>query len=92
MTNKKIEVKIPNEGDVPRKIEYISFEEIAEAMLVIIKKSFSIQKNDLFVTTSRVFGFNRTGKTITAHFEKAFNILLVSKKIIEREEKISINN
>lgn len=86
---KNISVRIPKENDIPRKIEYISIEELAQAMYVIINQSFSIKKEDLFLTTTRIFGFQRLGPTISQRLEKAFYYLLKNYKVKEIDGKIT---
>jgi len=86
--SKNVIVKIPNMNDDPRKIEYISKEELAKAMYEVIIHSYSIMKNDLFSTTSKVFGFKRSGNKINQSLEEAFRYLLISEKILVKNEKI----
>lgn len=88
---KEVIVKIPKKGDLPRKIQHISREELSTAMCEIINHSFSIKKDDLFIATSRVFGFNRVGATIAKELEGSYKLLIKSKKIKESEGKITIN-
>lgn len=85
---KEIRVKIPPLNGAGRAINYISTEELAEAMCVIAGKSFGIAKSDLFVVTARVFGFNRTGVNITQSMERACLNLLQSGRIKEVDGKI----
>ena len=85
---KEIEVRIPSPHGESRAINYISTEELAEAMFVIAKKSFGITKSDLYVVTSRVFGFNRTGGNITQSMEKTCSYLLESGRVKEVDGKI----
>jgi hypothetical protein len=85
---KEIEVKIPPKGGSGRAVNYISTEELAEAMFVITGKSFGITKNDLYVVTARVFGFNRTGGNITQSMENACLYLLENGRVKEVDGKI----
>ncbi len=85
---KEIKVKIPLPYGDSRAINYISMEELAEAMFVIVGKSFGITKSDLYVVTARVFGFNRTGGNITQSMEKACLHLLESDRVKEIGGKI----
>jgi predicted nucleic acid-binding Zn ribbon protein len=81
-----IKVKAPT----TRKINHISIDEIAEAMCVIADKSYGLSRSDLYVTTSRVFGFNRTGRNISAIMESACDFLIDSGKAKEVDEKIIV--
>lgn len=85
---KEIKVKIPPMYGDGRAINYISMEELAEAMFVITGKSFGITKSDLYVVTARVFGFNRKGGNITKSMEKACLYLIESDKVKEVDGKI----
>ncbi|HEY5525533.1 MAG TPA: DUF3320 domain-containing protein, partial [Clostridium sp.] len=85
---KKIEVKIPLLNGNGRAINYISREELAEAMFVIVGKSFGITKSDLYVITARAFGFNRTGGNITQAMENSYLYLLESGRAKEVDGKI----
>lgn len=87
---KDIKAKIPPLYGDCRTINYISIEELAEAMIVIARKSFGITKNDLCVVTARVFGFNRTGGNITQSMEKACLYLLENGRVKEIDGKIVV--
>lgn len=87
---KEIKVKIPPLYGNGRAINYISTEELAEAMFVILGKSFGITKNDLYVVTARAFGFNRTGGNITQAMERACLYLLENKRIKEIDGKVVV--
>ena len=82
----EIVVRIPKIGDKVRPINYISTTEIAEAMYCIASKCYGIKAEDLFVATSREFGFNRTGSNITNSMQIAYNYLFKSEKIQEDGE------
>jgi very-short-patch-repair endonuclease len=84
----KVIVRIPFGGEGERLISIISLEEIAEALYIIAGKSFGILEKDLYVTTSRVFGFNRTGKVITEQLENACKYLIDAGRVINSEGKI----
>lgn len=83
----EIKVKIPLDGH-SRAINYISTEELAEAMFNIAGKSFGITKSDLYVVTARVFGFSRTGGNITQSMENACLYLLENGRVKEVDGKI----
>lgn len=85
---KGIKVKIPPMYGEGRAIKYISIEEIAEAMFVISGNSFGITKNDLYVVTARVFGYNRTGGNIIQSMESACLYLLNNGLVKEVDGKI----
>ena len=77
-----IPVRVPKLGSENiRPVNYISNEELAEAMLAIAKKSYGIRPEDLTVKTARIYGFNRTGTNITQAFRDAFDFLRNSERI-----------
>lgn len=86
----KLEVRIPPLDGNARTISYISVEELAEAMFVIVGKSFGITKNDLYTITARIFGFNRVGGNITQSLEKACLYLMESGRVKEVDKKIVV--
>jgi hypothetical protein len=85
-----IKVRIPNSKFDIRKIEHICKEELAEAMLIIIKKSFGIVINDLFVETAKIFGFVRTSEKIRERLTETLTFLLKNGRVLEQEDKILI--
>lgn len=87
---KIVKVRIPQKNDTPRKIEYISINELAEAMKVIIKQSFSIKKEDLIQATSKTFGFQRMGPAISKRLNTTFDYLIENKKIKEEDGKVTL--
>ncbi|EGD47043.1 Protein of unknown function DUF3320 [Ruminiclostridium papyrosolvens DSM 2782] len=87
---KDIQVKIPEPYGNVRPINYISTEEIAEAMYTIVSKSFGITTNDLIAITSRTFGFNRSGGNISVAMQLACLHLLECGRVKEVDGKIVI--
>lgn len=71
-----------------RSVSQISVEELAAGMLQIIEASFGIERKDLYRTTAKAFGFNRTGNTITASMDEACDYLLKAERIKEVDDKM----
>ena len=90
--NNEISPKIPSKDETPRPINYICSEEIAQAMLKIVSKSFGITKESLYQLTAREFGFSRTGTNIVSAFDEAIGLILARNEINIVEDKISIND
>ncbi|WP_407311770.1 DUF4011 domain-containing protein [Desulfosporosinus sp. SB140] len=86
----KIPVRITKQNDTGRKINYISTEELAEAMFQIANKCFGIVRDDLYVATARTFGFNRTGGNITQAMQKACEYLIETGRVKNSDGKIII--
>lgn len=74
-----------------RPINYISPDEIAEAMFIIVTKSFGITKESLFQTTAREYGFNRSGERIHTALQQAYELLLESGRVRESDGKVVKN-
>ena len=55
-------------------------------MYCVASKCYGIKAEDLFVATSREFGFNRTGSNITNSMQIAYNYLFKSERIQEDDE------
>ncbi|MCG9969939.1 DUF4011 domain-containing protein [Pelotomaculum terephthalicicum JT] len=85
-----IPVRIPQPYDNGRPINYISTEEIAEAMFQIASKSFGITLDGLYVATARAFGFNRTGGNINLAMQKACDFLIKTGRVKNSGGKIII--
>lgn len=84
-----IKARVPLSNDVGvRSINHISKEEIAEAMLQIVSKSFGITTNDLYSVTARVFGFSRTGGNISNAMQQACDYLVESGVVKNLNGKI----
>ncbi|SDJ82459.1 DUF4011 domain-containing protein [Paenibacillus naphthalenovorans] len=86
-----IKARVPLSNDVGvRSINHISKEEIAEAMLQIVSKSFGITTNDLYSVTARVFGFSRTGGNISNAMQQACDYLVESGVVKNSGGKIML--
>jgi very-short-patch-repair endonuclease len=83
----KIHVRMPNY----RKIQHISVEELSEAMFRILQTCIGTTREALCSETTRVYGFNHTGKKIQSAMSNAIEYLLKSGKIKEVEGKLKIN-
>lgn len=88
----KIIPKVANKDKAARNINYISLDEICEAMLLVIEQSVGIQKENLYQIIAKEYGFNRMGPNITSRFDEAFNILKKDNKIKIIENRLSIRN
>lgn len=69
-------VRIPEQYATPRPIEYIHIEEIAAAMIEIVKNSFGITEEDLATECARAFGFERKGPKIKVRTDAAIKYLV----------------
>jgi very-short-patch-repair endonuclease len=87
---RKAEVRIPKDDCGNRPITYISTDELAEAMYEIADKSFGIKRDDLFVTTARLYGFNRTGGNITLALQLAMDKLDEDQKVNITNDKVTV--
>jgi len=81
-----INVRIPKPNDLIRPINYISTEELAEAMICITNQSFGIKTDDLLIATARAFGFNRAGGNINLAMQTAYLLLQETGRITEIDD------
>ena len=84
----EITVRVPN----TRKIDHISVDELAQAMLTIATQCVGTNRESLCVETARVFGFNRTGQKITTAMKAACELLISQGKIKDVGGKLNISN
>ena len=77
----EITVRIPKRNCEPRPMEYIYTQEVATAMVQIIKHSFGLTVDDLASECARVFGFERKGPKIKAKTDAAIQYLIKKKMI-----------
>ena len=80
----EIPIRMPN----TRKIQHISTDELATAMLKILKTCVGTTREALASETSRVYGFSRNGQNITAAMAEAVQKLIDSGKAEEVEGKL----
>ena len=71
-----ITVRIPKRYDTPRPMEYIHNEEVALAMVEIVRNSYGLSPKDLATECARAFGFERQGQKIKAKTQAAFSLLI----------------
>ncbi|MDR0748516.1 MAG: DUF4011 domain-containing protein [Tannerellaceae bacterium] len=71
-----------------RTIQYISNDEICEAMLVVASKSYGIKRDDIMTATARALGYEKNGANIITAMTKAYMTLINCEKIKEIEGKI----
>jgi len=83
-----IPIRMPNE----RKIQHISTDEIATAMISILKTCVGTTKESLCTETAKVYGFNRIGQNIMNAMDLAYNFLISDDKIEEIDGKVKIKN
>lgn len=83
-------VRIPKvDSEYLRPINYICDEELLLAMTTIVRKSFGIIPDDLFVATAREFGYKRTGENITSTLRRVYQGALASKQLKEVDGKVA---
>lgn len=81
-----IPVRMPNN----RQIQYISKDELAAAMMLILKQCIGTTRQALIDETARAYGFMRTGPKIAAAMDSAYEVLISSGKVEEMEGKIKL--
>ena len=68
-------LRVPGEYDEKREIKYISLEELAAGMLVIIEHNVTVDKAGMFKLLANELGFQRVADNILARFEGALELL-----------------
>ena len=71
-------------------MNYISPDELAEAMFLIVSKSYGIVKDSLFQVTAREYGFARAGERIQVALQHAYEVLLNSGRVKESDGKVVV--
>jgi very-short-patch-repair endonuclease len=90
--NKKIEMRIPKEGETPRDIKDICNAELSSGLYVVIQNNIGINKQDLFQTITNLLGFERMGNNIQFKLDQALNELLRNRKIKEVNQQYFVKN
>ena len=89
----KLVVRIPKvDSEYLRPINYICDGELLLAMTTIVRKSFGITPDDLFVVTARELGYKRTGENITSALRRVYQAALNSKELKEIDGKVAMDN
>jgi hypothetical protein len=86
-----VKVRKPDSDDeYLRPITYICDEEIELAMKTIVSQSFGITPEDLFIVTTREFGYKRTSENIISSLSNVYNKILEKGDFIELEGKVKL--
>ena len=86
-----VTVRIPAPDTTPRPFDHIATEELAAAMLQIIRETFGVLPDDLFLETVRLFGYERMGARMRAFLERALYRLLMDEKVVRVDGKIKLS-
>ena len=79
-------------NDVGKDIELISPEEIGEAAVAVLKKEYSMPKDDLVIQTTRVLGFKRVTEAIYKYVARSINNYMKKNRIIEINGRYTFND
>ena len=86
-----VKVRIPNPNDdYLRQIIYISDEELSLAMKAIVRHSFGITPDDLFIVTAREFGYKRTSENIIFSLRNVYQQMLKNGEVLEIDGKVQV--
>ena len=86
----KAEPRVAGDAEKTRSLDLIAPEELSAAMLVVIDKSYGLEKDGLFRVIAREYGVGRVTVAATACLENALNLLLKEKKVKSIEGKLSL--
>lgn len=73
-----------------KKIDFVSAQEIDEAIAYVVKTGFSISASDTIVNVVGMLGFGRATSNISAKIETRINVLIANKTIHSNNEKLSL--
>ena len=85
-----LRVRIPENPNDVRPIDYIPEDELALALTTIARQSFGITPDNLITETARVYGFKRTGGKISSTLRKVYDQLVANEKIKEIDGTVSV--
>jgi superfamily II DNA or RNA helicase/very-short-patch-repair endonuclease len=77
-------------GSAERKVDEIALEEIALAMHIILTEGGSMERDDLSMETSQLFGYQRRGSRIQERLSETID-LLVELELVEESERLAVN-
>lgn len=80
--------KVSPRQDNTRKIDYVSKEELAEAVLFVLEKCIGATKETLCAETARAYHYNRMTQSISLAMDKAFELLLQENRVEVVEGKV----
>lgn len=87
---KNIRARIPM-GTQDRNIEYISKPEIANAMMMVIKNSYGIEKDALCAEVTSIFGYDRMGPKIAKAMNETIEYMIEKGMIKIVDGKMHLN-
>ncbi len=73
-----------------REIKYISIEELADGLLVLIGQNVLISKENVYKKLTSQLGFNRTGEAIVKRYDLALELLKKKKLVEETDNQLSV--
>jgi REase_MTES_1575/Protein of unknown function (DUF3320) len=79
-------------GEYARKIEEICPEEIAEAVMLVMRQSFSLPEADLVVQTARTLGYARTGPDVRARITATVDALIRGSRLRRGDGSVMLEN
>jgi superfamily I DNA and/or RNA helicase/very-short-patch-repair endonuclease len=86
----KIEFRIPDVNDEPRKIEQIYIDELIDGILIITKANIGITKEGLISETAKKLGYKKTSEQMSTHIENAVNEAEKRNLIVKKNEMYSV--
>ena len=86
--NNNYMLRVPGEDSEKREIKYISLEELAAGMLVIIEHNVTVDKVGMFRLLANELGFQRVADNIMARFENA--LMLINNLLIIDGDNITM--
>ncbi len=85
----KIKLRVP--GD-KRDIKYISIEELADGFYRLIQQNVTANRDGLYKSMTNLLGFNRSGESITARYDKSLEYLQECGLISIKDNEIMLSD
>ena len=82
--------RVAGDAKKPRALDLVAPEELGAAMLVVIDKSYGLEKDGLFRIIAREYGTGRITAAAAACLESALDLLVKEAKVKSIEGKLSL--
>ena len=78
----------PSANGTPRPVEFVAIEEMATAVVWILKRDRGVPRDSLVTSVARIMGYDRTGHNVEEQINKAIDSLLSKNRISQYEDQL----
>lgn len=89
---KKPKVRMRDFDKINKDIELICPEEIGEAAIIVLKREYSMPKDELITQTAKLLGFGRITENINKYIGKSLKIYIKDNKVLKINERLTFND